>query len=74
MGTKKPCKRRFRDLNDLRKFVGDLINRVNREEVDAQLAGKMGYLCQILARIIEGSDIEKRLEAVEEQLTRRRIS
>ena len=63
--TRKPYRRRLRNLNDCRVFLADVINRLNRNEIDPGTASKLGYLCQVLARIIEGGDLEKRLEALE---------
>ena len=41
-------------------FAG-LINRTKSGEVDSSLAGRLGYLANSLARIIETSDLEKRI-------------
>lgn len=61
----RPCKRRLKHLEDVRRFLADLINRCNRDEVEPAKASKLGYLCQILARIIEGGDLERRLSDLE---------
>ena len=61
-------RKRLKNLEDLRRYLADLIRRVESREVDANLAGKLGYLTSILAKVIEGGDLEKRLEAVERQL------
>lgn len=62
-----PPRRRLKTAQDLRVFLGDLMNRVNRGEVDPGLARTLGYLGQVLAGIISTSDLEKRLEALEAQ-------
>lgn len=62
-----PPRRRLKTAQDLRLFLGDLMNKVNRGEVDPALARTLGYLGQVLAGIISTSDLEKRLEALEAQ-------
>jgi len=57
--------RRLKNLSDVRRFLADVTNRLNRDEIDYNKASKLGYLLQILSRVIEGSDIEKRLAALE---------
>lgn len=62
-----PPRRRLKTAQDLRLFLGDLMNKVNRGEMDPSLARTLGYLGQVLAGIITTSDLEKRLEALEAQ-------
>ena len=73
MGTKnskkKPAKRRLQDLKDVRRFLAHIINELNRDEIDPTKAGKLGYLCQVLSRIIEGGDIERRVDQIEKTLS-----
>ena len=57
--------RRLKNLEDVRRFLADVTNRLNRDEIDCNKAAKLGYLLQILSRVIEGSDIEKRLKSIE---------
>ena len=61
-------KRRLKNMEDLRRFLADVTNRLNCDEIDPAKAGKLGYLCQILARIIESGDLEKRLTYIEETI------
>ena len=58
-------KRRLKTLEDVRRYLANLINRTEEGKVDPTLAGKLGYLANSLARIIEGSDIEQRIEELE---------
>ncbi|MCM0754427.1 hypothetical protein M7784_04110 [Desulfovibrio aminophilus] len=60
-----PPRRRLKTAQDLRLFLGDLMNKVNRGEVDPSLARCLGYLGQVLAGLIATSDLEARLEALE---------
>ena len=55
----------MKTLDDIRKFLADVINKLNRDEIDPTKAGKLGYLCQITAKIIEGSDLEDRVSELE---------
>lgn len=63
---KKPIKRRLKTLGDARKFLADITNQLNRDEIDPNKASKLGYLLQILSKIIMGDDIERRVVALEE--------
>lgn len=62
---RKPYKRRLKSMNDVRIFLADLLNRANRDEVDIAKASKLAYICQVLARIIEGGELEQRLTELE---------
>ena len=61
-------KRRLKTLEDVRRYLANLINRTEAGKVEAGTAGKLGYLASILTRVIEGSDMEKRIEALENQV------
>ncbi|MDY6905585.1 MAG: hypothetical protein SWH61_12975 [Thermodesulfobacteriota bacterium] len=62
------AKRRLKTMEDLRRYIANLINRVESGEVPPELSGRLGYLCNILSRILIQSDIEKRLEALETEM------
>jgi len=57
-------------MADLRRYVASLINRVEAGDVDATLAGRLGYLANILKGIISDSDLEQRLEKLEEEVNK----
>jgi hypothetical protein len=61
-------RRRLKTMEDVRRYLANLINRTEAGEVEASTAGKLGYLASILTRVIEGSDMEKRVEALENQV------
>ena len=44
MGKKKPSKRRLQNLSDVRRFLADIVNQLNRDEIDGAKAGKIGDL------------------------------
>ena len=64
-------RRRLKSLEDVRRYLANLINRTEAGNVDPSLAGKLGYLANSLAKIIEGSDIEKRISELEKKFGKR---
>ena len=69
MGKKKiPSKRRLKTMDDIRRFLADVVNQLNRDEMEVNKASKLGYLCQILARVIEGNDLEARVAELEKAM------
>ena len=65
-------KRRLKTMEDVRRYIANLINRTESGDVDGMLAGKLGYLSNILIKIIEGGELEKRVEFLEEEINQRR--
>ncbi|MFA7426028.1 MAG: hypothetical protein WCZ16_13290 [Desulfosarcinaceae bacterium] len=63
-----PCRRRLKTLSDARRFLADLINQLNRNEIDEGKARSLGYLLQILSKVIEGDALEARVTALEKQI------
>ena len=61
-------RRRLKTLTDIRRYLAGLINRTESGEVESSLAGRLGYLANSLARIIETSDLEKRIVELEERV------
>ena len=66
--------KRLKNTTDLRRYVANLINRVEKGEVDPILAGKLGYLVNLLSKLIEASDLEKRVEELEEAVNQEDIN
>lgn len=60
--------RRFNNLNDCKRYVASVINRMESGDVDPNLGSKLGYLVTILVKILEQTDLEKRLERIEKQM------
>lgn len=60
--------RRLKTMTDIRRYLANLVNRTESGVVDPSLAGRLGYLISILTRVIEGSEIEKRLDEIERKL------
>ena len=69
MGKKKlPSKRRLKTMDDVRRFLAYVVNQLNRDEMESAKASKLGYLCQILARVIESNDLEARVSVLEKAM------
>jgi hypothetical protein len=62
-------KRRLKTASDVRRFLAYLINGTMQGKVEPSLSGKAGYLCSILIKCIETSDIEQRLIEIEQKLS-----
>lgn len=45
--------------------MAGLVNRTEDGEIEPQIAGKLGYLINILISAIKDSDLEKRIEVLE---------
>ena len=64
--------RRLKTMEDVRRYLANLINRTEKGTVEPGLAGKLGYLANSLARIIEGSDLENRVFSLEKEIENKR--
>ena len=67
------AERRLKTLEDVRRYMSFLIRRVEKTPEDkkmdaAILAGKLCYMANSLARVIEGNILEKRIEEIERRL------
>lgn len=60
--------RRLNTIQDLRRYLANLINRTEAGKIDQTLAKGLTYMTSILMRAIEGSDLEKRIEELEKKL------
>lgn len=63
--------RRLKTIDDVRRYLADLINRTERGEVDPALAGRLGYLSNILTGCIKDGDLERRIAELEEIAARK---
>ena len=64
---KKFRKKRLKSLNDCRKYLSNLINETRAGQVELSMAGKLGFLINILRATISESDLESRIKALEEK-------
>ena len=63
--------RRLKTMADVRRYLGSLINRTEAGILEPGVAGRLGFLANILVRVIEGSDLERRLDSLEQKLTKK---
>jgi len=57
--------RRLKTLDDLRRYMAGLVTRTEAGAVEATKAGRLAYMISIMSKIIEGADLEKRLDVLE---------
>ena len=60
------AKRRLKSLEDVRRYLANLINETRAGNVDPSLSTKLGYLLNILKSTISDSDLESRIKKLEE--------
>jgi hypothetical protein len=62
--------RRLKTLMDVRRYLADLVLRLEAGTISETKARTAGYLSNILKTVIESSDIESRLQKLEETVGR----
>ena len=60
--------RRLKNMGDLRRYVANIINRVEAGQLEPSVAGRLGFLVNILVRIVETGDLEMRIETLEQKI------
>ena len=65
--------RRFNNIQDLRRYLASLINRLDQGVIDQATASKLAYICSILYRVLLDSDIETRIAALESRIQNREV-
>ena len=60
--------RRLKNMGDLRRYVANIINRVEAGQLEPSVAGRLGFLVNILVRIVETGDLEMRVEVLEQKI------
>lgn len=68
----KIIKRRLTTMSDLRRYLGALINELRAGQIDPSLAGKIGFLLNILKGVISDSELERRIEQLEKEVQNER--
>ena len=61
--------KRLKTLEDCRRYLAKLVNKVETDEIEPAKAGKLGYLLNILIACIKDGDLEKRVADIEKILT-----
>ncbi len=62
--------RRLKELKDVRRYLANLINRVEAGQVPPEMGSKLTYIASALVRVIESMDLrglDERLAALEER-------
>ena len=62
--------KRFNTLTDCKRFLAKVANSLNDDQITPDKARALGYLVSIMQKILEGSDFEARLEALEKEVTK----
>jgi hypothetical protein len=63
--------KRFKTINDVRRYLAGLIRRTEAGEIDPSLAGRLGYLCNILLGAIKDGSLETRVSQLEEAMRKK---
>lgn len=59
---------KLKSTYDVSRLLSKTINQVLRDEMSGEKAGKIGYLSNILTRALEQSQLEKRIESLEQKI------
>lgn len=63
-----PKKRRLNNLEHVKQALASLYNEINQDKMELKKGGKLCYILCSLARIMESTDLEKRIAALEKKL------
>lgn len=66
-----PRRRRLKSATDCRRFLADLVHRLDADEVDGAKASKLAYIVNILLAAVRTDEVEARLTALEQMLKER---
>jgi Family of unknown function (DUF5763) len=61
----------LRTVADVMEVLAVTINQTRKGVVDTRVANAIGYLSSVLLRAIEGGEMERRIQALEEQLAQK---
>ena len=56
---------RLNTASKVKKFIANVINQLNQNKIDPNTARALGYLCSIQLQAIEKSDLESRIDELE---------
>lgn len=62
------ARRRFKTMEDVRRYVGNVLDRLEDKKLDEAGAKARVYCANVLASIIKDSDLEQRLDVLERQM------
>jgi len=58
---------KLKSVADVNQFLSKVINMVNRDEMDAVKAAKLGYLCNLLISGLRSHDLDERITKLERE-------
>ncbi|MCK5268446.1 MAG: hypothetical protein KAR07_09770 [Spirochaetes bacterium] len=61
-------RRRLKSTSDIRRYLAHLINSTEAGEIVPQTAGRLAYISNILLKAIVESELEQRIEALEQKI------
>ena len=70
--TISPRKKRLKTAQDCRRYLADLVHRLDSDEVDATKAGRLGYLVNLILSAVRTDELEDRLSALEQAVQEKR--
>ena len=62
-----PRSRRLQTLIDIRRMLMGVINDFNQSKIDREKSHELAYLLKIMAGVIQESDLEERINALEDK-------
>jgi len=63
-----PKKRRLKTIEDVRRYLATVLLRVESGELDAQVAGRLAYISNVLVKAIHDGELERRVAELERVL------
>jgi len=65
-----PKQRRLKSVEDVRRYLANVLLRVEAQELDAQVAGRMSYISNVLLKAIADGELERRVAMLEKTVAR----
>lgn len=65
-GKKRAIK--LRTLSDISRYLNDLINRVERGELECEKASKLTYIANILSKTLKEANTDKEIEDLQKEI------
>ena len=66
-------RRRLKSTSDIRRYLAHLINSTEAGEIEPQTAGRLAYISNILLKAIEGTELQQRIEVLEQKISMERM-
>ena len=66
-------RRRLKSTSDMRRYLAHLINSTEAGGIEPQTAGRLAYISNILLKAIEGTELQQRIEVLEQKISMERM-